>query len=104
MSQNEKPQEVKVESALPPVVGERAIQLVDDAFRMVRLTKECVVDIARYSEVIGEKATVAKGPAGPNVDAVMVRTALMMLAIHYNMGGTEVVEMARYAAWRLENK
>lgn len=102
MSQNEKQPEDK--PMTKPEVGERAIQLVDDAFRMVRLTKECVIDIAHYTETYGEKATVVKGPVGPNVDAVLVRNALMMLAIHYNMGGTEVVEMSRYAAWRLENK
>ena len=86
-----------------PEAGERAIQLVDDAFRIVRLTKECGIPV--YQDKDGLPADVAQHvPAGPNVDAVLVRTALMMLAIHYNMGGTEVVEMSRFAAWRLENK
>lgn len=73
-----------------PKVGERAEQFVSDAFRVVRLTKECGIPF-------GEKAV----PAGMVADAVMVRTALIALSVHYNIGGSEMVEASRLAAWHL---
>lgn len=94
MSQNEKQPEDK--PMTKPEVGERAIQLVDDAFRMVRLTKECGVPHPATETGLA--------PVGPNVNALLVRNALMMLAIHYNIGGSEVVDMARHATWRLQQE
>ncbi len=80
VSQNEKPK-----------VGERAEQLVDEAFRYVKLTRECAAITSK-----GEPA-----PHGPVAEALFVRTALISLVVHYNLGGGEVVDMARFAAWRL---
>lgn len=77
MSQREKPK-----------VGERAETLVADAIRLVQLTQECVNGDGK--------------PAGPVVDSVMLRSALIAFAVHYNLGGGEVVDMARLAAWRLK--
>ncbi len=66
-----------------PQAGERAEQLCEDAFRYVRLTQTLA----------------ATNDAG----AIAVRSAVIALAVKYNLGGTEVVEMSALAAWRLRN-
>lgn len=102
-SPNEKPAEAATSLGVPPAAGERAKQLVDDAFRMVRLTRECGIPARQDKDGLPSDVVVHL-PAGPAVDATMVRVALMMFAVHYNLGGSEVVDMARYASWRLQQE
>jgi hypothetical protein len=66
-----------------PRVGERAEQLVEDALRLVRLTK----------------------PLGSTeaTDESALRAAVVALAAHYNLPGGEIGDVAALAAWRKGN-
>ncbi len=78
-----------------PLAGERATQLVDEAFRYVRLTRTCA---------IAHPATEHGAPEGPIANAVFVRAAVIALVAKYNLSGEETVQMSNLAAWRLSQE